>query len=304
MIEKESIGEWFRGLQDGICMELERADGKAQFVSDEWERPGGGGGVSRVLTNGRVIEKGGVNFSAVWGKAPAHVLKSLHLDPNSDLSFYATGVSIVIHPGNPFVPIIHMNVRYFEMTDGTWWFGGGIDLTPHYVIEADGRFFHRQLKTVCDRHDVGFYPAFKKWADEYFFIKHRKETRGVGGIFFDYLKETDGFTKESRFAFVKDVGLAFAPTYVALMKKNADTPFNDQNKAWQSIRRGRYVEFNLVWDRGTKFGLDTDGRTESILMSLPPIASWLYMHQPKPGSQEEKTLGYLKQGINWLPDNA
>ncbi|MGC3946647.1 MAG: oxygen-dependent coproporphyrinogen oxidase [Chryseolinea sp.] len=300
MIEKESIGEWFKGLQADICRTLENTDGQGVFVSDEWERPGGGGGVSRVLTNGRLIEKGGVNFSAVWGKAPAPVLKSLHLDPNSDLSFYATGVSIVIHPNNPFVPIIHMNVRYFEMTDGTWWFGGGIDLTPHYVVEEDARFFHQQLKDACDKHDASFYPAFKKWADEYFYIRHRKETRGIGGIFFDYLKGTDGFTKESRFAFVKDVGLAFAPTYVSLMKKNADVPFNDQNKSWQSIRRGRYVEFNLVWDRGTKFGLDTDGRTESILMSLPPIASWLYMHQPEPGSEEEKTLSYLKQDINWI----
>lgn len=299
MIEKDTIGEWFKSLQADICSSLEHADGTGRFLSDEWDRPGGGGGVSRVLTNGRVIEKGGVNFSAVWGKAPVHVLKSLQLDPNTELSFYATGVSIVIHPVNPFVPIIHMNVRYFEMTDGTWWFGGGIDLTPHYVDKADARFFHQHLKNVCDKHDPGFYAAFKKWADDYFFIRHRKETRGVGGIFFDYLKGTDGFTKESRFAFVKDVGLAFAPVYVALMNKNANLPYNDQHKAWQSIRRGRYVEFNLVWDRGTKFGLDTDGRTESILMSLPPVASWLYMHQPDAGSAEAGTLELLKQGIDW-----
>ena len=300
MLVKEDIGEWLRTLQTDICKALERADGSGTFAADEWQRPGGGGGVSRVLTNGRVIEKGGVNFSAVWGKAPAPVLKSLNIDPAADISFYATGVSIVIHPVNPFVPIIHMNVRYFEMTDGTWWFGGGIDLTPHYVAEDDARFFHQQLKDVCDRHDAGFYAAFKKWADDYFYIKHRKETRGVGGIFFDYLKETDGFTKASRFAFVKDVGLAFAPTYVALMNKNADIPYHDQHKAWQSLRRGRYVEFNLVWDRGTKFGLDTDGRTESILMSLPPIAAWTYMHQPAPDSREQQTLSYLKQGIDWL----
>jgi coproporphyrinogen III oxidase len=300
MIEKESIGLWFKTLQAGICESLEQADGSGKFVSDVWERPGGGGGVSRVLVDGNVIEKGGVNFSAVWGKAPAAVLKSLYLDPASDLSFYATGVSIVIHPINPFMPIIHMNVRYFEMTDGTWWFGGGIDLTPHYVSKEDVRYFHQQLKNVCDRHNASFYPAFKKWADEYFYIKHRKETRGVGGIFFDYLKGTDGFTQESRFAFVKDVGLAFAPIYVHFMKKNAALPFSERHQQWQSMRRGRYVEFNLVWDRGTKFGLDTDGRTESILMSLPPMARWAYMHPVAAGSAEAETQELLKQGIEWV----
>ena len=300
MITKEQIGEWFQFLQSDICGALERTDGKGQFISDAWQRPGGGGGISRVLTQGRIIEKGGVNFSAVWGKAPAHVLKSLKMDPDADLSFYATGVSIVIHPINPFVPIIHMNVRYFEMTDGTWWFGGGIDLTPHYVIAEDARYFHRQLKSVCDRHHADYYPSFKKWADEYFYIKHRQETRGVGGIFFDYLKASDGITRESRFAFVKDVGSTFAPTYVHLMSKNSLVPFNEHHKSWQSLRRGRYVEFNLVWDRGTKFGLDTDGRTESILMSLPPMATWTYMHQTEPSSAEADTLEYLKQGIDWV----
>jgi coproporphyrinogen III oxidase len=193
-----------------------------------------------------------------------------------------------------------MNVRYFEMTDGTWWFGGGIDLTPHYVSKEDVRYFHQQLKNVCDRHNASFYPAFKKWADEYFYIKHRKETRGVGGIFFDYLKGTDGFTQESRFAFVKDVGLAFAPIYVHFMKKNAALPFSERHQQWQSMRRGRYVEFNLVWDRGTKFGLDTDGRTESILMSLPPMARWAYMHPVAAGSAEAETQELLKQGIEWV----
>lgn len=302
MIAKEEIGEWFRSLQSEICEALEHADGKGRFESDNWERPGGGGGTSRVLMNGAIIEKGGVNFSAVWGKAPAPVLKSLHIDPDTDIAFYATGVSIVIHPINPFVPIIHMNVRYFEMSDGTWWFGGGIDLTPHYVSRDDAQYFHRRLKEVCDRHDDSYYTAFKKWADEYFYIRHRKETRGVGGIFFDYLKGIDGFTKETRFEFVKDVGRAFAPTYVHLIKKNAQQSYSEDHKAWQSLRRGRYVEFNLVWDRGTKFGLDTDGRTESILMSLPPIASWLYMHQPSPGSREAETLAVLKQGIDWADD--
>lgn len=299
MVSKEQIGEWFKTLQSDICQALEQEDGTGTFIVDAWDRPGGGGGISRVLTNGRVIEKGGVNFSAVWGKAPAPVLKSLQFDQSADLSFYATGVSIVIHPFNPFVPIIHMNVRYFEMTDGTWWFGGGIDLTPHYVSHEDARHFHNHLKSVCDRHDVSYYPAFRKWADDYFFIKHRKETRGIGGIFFDYLKGTDGFTKESRFEFVKDVGRAFAPLYVHFMHKNAGKPFDDQHKAWQSLRRGRYVEFNLVWDRGTKFGLDTDGRTESILMSLPPVATWLYAHSPAEGTPEAETMKFLRQGIDW-----
>lgn len=300
MITKEQIGEWFKTLQADICRALEGADDGARFATDIWERPGGGGGITRVLTNGHVIDKGGVNFSAVWGQAPAHVLKSLQYDPEADLSFYATGVSIVMHTVNPFAPIIHMNVRYFEMTDGTWWFGGGIDLTPHYVFPDDARYFHQQLKDVCDRHDSGYYPAFKKWADEYFYIKHRQETRGIGGIFFDYLKATDGFTKESRFGFVQDIGRVFAPTYVHLLNKRAGLPYTEQHKAWQSTRRGRYVEFNLVWDRGTKFGLDTDGRTESILMSLPPMATWTYMHQPEPGSQEAETLSYLKRGIDWI----
>ena len=195
-----------------------------------------------------------------------------------------------------------MNVRYFEMTNGTWWFGGGIDLTPHYVNAADARHFHLALKSVCDQHHSSYYPEFKNWADDYFFLKHRKETRGIGGIFFDYLKDDAGFSKESRFAFVKALGDAFAPLYIHFMKKNHNLPFTDNEKQWQYLRRGRYVEFNLVWDRGTKFGLDTDGRTESILMSLPPQAQWVYNYQPIEGSAEEKTLGMLKKGIDWVGD--
>lgn len=300
MITKEEISDWFKSLQQDICTQLENADGKGKFVTDTWERPGGGGGITRVITDGHILEKGGVNFSAVWGATPPAVLKSLNRDANADVSFFATGVSIVIHPSNPNVPIIHMNVRYFEMTDGTWWFGGGIDLTPHYVDVDDATAFHRKLKEACDRHDASYYPDFKKWADEYFYIKHRKETRGVGGIFFDYLKETGHITKDARFAFVKEVGNTFAPIYVSLMHKHGNKPFTEDQKFWQSIRRGRYVEFNLVWDRGTKFGLDTDGRTESILMSLPPVASWLYMHEPVPGSPEAETVAYLKQRIDWI----
>lgn len=299
MLQKESIRDWFISLQQSICEQLEAADGTGKFISDQWERPGGGGGHSRVITNGAVLEKGGVNFSAVWGKAPEHTLKMLKINEAS-ADFFATGVSIVLHPENPLVPIIHMNVRYFEMSTGQYWFGGGIDLTPHYVDENDARYFHSQLKVACDAHDPTYYSQFKKWADDYFFIKHRQETRGIGGIFFDYLSGDDQFSKQDRFEFVKTVGLTFAPTYIHLMNKNRNSSYSDKEKAWQYLRRGRYVEFNLVWDRGTKFGLETDGRTESILMSLPPQANWTYNHQVKPDSEEGKTLSLLKKGINWI----
>ena len=300
MLTKETIRDWFIGLQESICQQLEEADGKGKFISDQWNRSGGGGGITRVIAGGNVIEKGGVNFSAVWGKTPDPVLKSMQLDSVEPPDFFATGVSIVLHPFSPMVPIIHMNVRYFEMTNGTWWFGGGIDLTPHYVNGEDARYFHAALKTVCDHHHPSYYPEFKNWADDYFFLKHRKETRGIGGIFFDYLKGDGEFTRESRFEFIKELGSSFGPLYTYFMKKNVALPFSDKEKQWQFLRRGRYVEFNLVWDRGTKFGLDTDGRTESILMSLPPQAEWTYNYQAEPGSEEEKTLSLLKKGINWI----
>lgn len=295
MLSKETITEWFKGLQDEICGALSEADGSA-FKEDLWERSGGGGGRTRIL-EGNHIEKGGVNFSAVHGKTPEKILKALNLP---EAEFYATGVSIVLHPKNPKVPIIHMNVRYFEMSNGIWWFGGGIDLTPHYVVEEEARFFHQQMKNVCDQHDEAYYPQFKTWADDYFFIKHREETRGIGGIFFDRLNETDSQTKESRFDFVKAVGQTFAPTYLHLFNENFKKAFSEQEKEWQLLRRGRYVEFNLVWDKGTKFGLDTNGRTESILMSLPANASWAYRHEPTADTAEGQTLALLKKGIDWL----
>jgi coproporphyrinogen III oxidase len=302
MMTKEIIRDWFLNLQEDICYQIKHADGEGSFIEDNWERSGGGGGLSRILSNGKIIEKGGVNFSAVWGKTPEPVLRSMQLDTNELSEFFATGVSIVMHPHSPMVPIIHMNVRYFEMTGqkNVWWFGGGIDLTPHYVVEEDAAYFHKTLKEVCDRHNVDYYPEFKKWADDYFYIRHRHETRGVGGIFFDYLKDDNDFTKESRFAFVKDVGKSFAPLYTHFMKKNSLLPYGEKERKWQYLRRGRYVEFNLVWDRGTKFGLDTDGRTESILMSLPPQANWIYNHKPMPGSDEEKTLSLLRKDIDWI----
>lgn len=288
------IISFFKDLQLNICNALEQADGKSKFILDEWHRDGGGGGLTRVIKDGNVIEKGGVNFSCVEGNLPAFLQKESK--SGAATSFLATGVSIVIHPINPWIPIIHMNVRYFEMNDGTWWFGGGIDLTPHYVVEEQANWFHQQLKNTCDKHHPDFYPKFKKWADEYFFIKHRNETRGIGGIFFDHLNETSTpLSKEQLFQFVKSVGETFAPTYVELITLNKELSYTEQNTQWQLLRRGRYVEFNLVYDRGTKFGLETNGRVESILMSLPKLASWEYDFKVEENSIEESTLTYLKK---------
>ena len=292
---KEDIADYFRTLQDSICQQLEAMDG-GRFREDAWERPGGGGGRSRVL-QGNVIEKGGVNFSAVHGPMPEKITKALGVEPGD---FFATGVSIVLHPHSPRVPIIHMNVRYFAMTDDVWWFGGGIDLTPHYIVDEDARYFHQQLKSVCDQHHADYYPEFKKWADDYFFLKHRDETRGIGGIFFDRLSHQEGFTQKQRFAFVQDVGELFAPLYIELVNRHREESFSEREKQWQMLRRGRYVEFNLVWDKGTKFGLDTNGRTESILMSMPPTAQWEYMHEVQPGSAEHATQKKLRKGMVWI----
>ncbi len=300
-LTKEAIAIWFEGLQQRICTALEATDGGARFREDPWDRPGGGGGKARVLTGGKIIEKGGVNFSAVHGETPPSILKALKLEQSD---FYATGVSIVVHPHSPMVPIIHMNVRYFEMSNGIAWFGGGIDLTPHYINEEDARFFHRSLKQVCEQHQADYYPKFKAWADDYFYVKHRKETRGIGGIFFDRLSPTDEKDLQQQFGFVQDVGEAFAPIYTHLIDKNRTKQYGEAEKAWQFIRRGRYVEFNLVHDKGTKFGLDTDGRIESILMSLPPLAAWEYAHAPAANSAEARTLSLLKKGIDWAEPNV
>ena len=294
-INKEEITTWFQFLQDQICKELETIDSTGKFQEDLWTRKEGGGGRTRTI-KGKLIEKGGVNFSAVHGPLSKELAAALQLEEGS---FYATGVSIVLHPASPMMPIIHMNVRYFELSSGAWWFGGGIDLTPHYVVPSDAAFFHRYLKQVCDKHHPSYYPKFKKWADDYFFIKHRNETRGIGGIFFDRLEDSTGISKEDRFAFIKAVGLAFVPIYKEIAHRNRSKPFGEQEETWQRLRRGRYVEFNLVWDRGTKFGLDSNGRTESILMSLPPIANWEYDYHPPKDSAEEKTLQYLQKGIDW-----
>ena len=298
MLTKEAIENYFRNLQDEICRGLEKADGKGKFEEDLWKRPEGGGGRTRIISEGNVIEKGGVNFSAVDGPCPDFLRKEAGLMENEEASFYATGVSLVIHPINPMVPIIHMNVRYLK-AGNLEWFGGGIDLTPHYIFEEDAIFFHKHLKKVCDTHNASYYPDFKKWADDYFFIQHRNETRGIGGIFFDRLSAKDSISIEDRFKFVQAIGNSFLPAYIPLIEKNKAKPYTEANKQWQLLRRGRYVEFNLVYDRGTKFGLLTNGRTESILMSLPPTANWEYANQPEKGSAEEKTLSLLKKGIDW-----
>ena len=294
---KEIITEYFKSLQNNICKALEQTDGKALFKEDAWQREGGGGGRTRVIADGNIIEKGAVNFSAVHGKTPEKILQALNLEESD---FYATGVSIVLHPANPLTPIIHMNVRYFEMTNGVHWFGGGIDLTPHYIVESDAKWFHEQLKQVCDLHDEAYYPKLKNWADDYFFSKHRNETRGVGGIFFDHLRPDETHTKEANFAFIQQVGNAFAPIYTHFMRVNSKLPFTEAQQEWQYLRRSRYVEFNLLWDKGTKFGLDTDGRTESILVSMPPMAKWVYNYHAIEGSEEAKTLSLLKKGIDWI----
>ncbi|MDX1943163.1 MAG: oxygen-dependent coproporphyrinogen oxidase [Saprospiraceae bacterium] len=292
---KEAIADWFKELQNDICQQLETADGIGKFREDIWERAGGGGGRTRVIL-GQHIEKGGVNFSAVHGDVSEKMSKNLQLDGDQ---FFATGVSIVLHPKSPMVPIIHMNVRYFETGD-TWWFGGGIDLTPHYINLEDARFFHQSLKNICDKHHPDYYSKFKTWADDYFYIRHRQETRGIGGIFFDRLSAENVVTKDQYFDFVQDIGKVFCPIYLHLLQKNKDLPFSEKEKNWQFLRRGRYAEFNLVWDAGTKFGLETNGRTESILMSLPPMAQWIYDYHPAPESPEAFTLAHLRKGIEWL----
>ena len=298
MISKEQIAADYRQIQDEICSGLELVDGLGKFQEEVWEREGGGGGRTRVIQQGNVLEKGGVNFSAVEGKLPEPVKKAFKVDEED---FFATGVSIVIHPNHPWVPIIHLNIRYFEMSDQVRWFGGGIDLTPHYVIPEDAQFFHQYLKSVCDQFHADFYTKFKNWADDYFFINHRAETRGIGGIFYDRLTpESAGISWDEIFNFSKAVGRSFVPIYSELVNRNRIKEFSEQHKNWQYQRRSRYAEFNLVYDAGTKFGLETNGRIESILMSLPPQANWVYDYQAKEGSLEQQTLDLLKKGINWV----
>lgn len=294
---REDVINAFKDIQNGICNGLENADGKAKFITDEWKHISGGGGRSRVIQHGNVFEKGGVNFSAVEGLLPDFMK---HRVKDAATNFFACGVSIVIHPVSPMVPIVHMNIRYFETNAGDAWFGGGIDLTPIYVNKQQATFFHNTLKQTCDTFSKEFYNKFKQEADEYFYIKHRKETRGIGGVFYDYLMDSEAHDLDSLFSFSKAVGNTFLKAYLPIVQENKMLPYNEEQKQWQLLRRGRYVEFNLVYDRGTRFGLETDGRVESILMSLPEHASWIYNYTPKANSAEEQTLQMLQKGINWI----
>lgn len=297
MVNKQHIESAFKKVQDYICEQLTELDGSGvQFQEDLWTRPEGGGGRTRVFKGGDVLEKGGVNFSAVEGPMPPMLQKHLKLEEGD---FFATGVSIVLHPQNPWCPIIHMNIRYFEAGD-VYWFGGGIDMTPHYIVPEEAKQFHHDLKAICDQHHPDFYAKHKKEADEYFFIPHRNETRGIGGVFFDHLshKNTD-LSKEDLLQYCVDLGMRFPHIWAKPVKANRNKPYSDRDKKWQLIRRGRYVEFNLVWDRGTKFGLETNGRIESILMSLPELASWEYNFETI-SSEEQFTLDHLTKDQDWL----
>jgi coproporphyrinogen III oxidase len=285
---------WFRELQDEICAQVAEADGGA-FRRDAWQRPGGGGGVSSVLSDGNVFEKAGVNWSAVEGELPADFAAEL---PGEGRAFRATGVSLVLHPRSPMVPTTHANFRCIEK-GAQCWLGGGADLTPYYLFREDARHFHQILKEACDRHaKVADYARFKTWCDEYFSLPHRQETRGVGGIFFDYLAG-DEDTLAATFAFVADAGRAFGSAYLPIVARRRDEPYGDSERRWQLLRRGRYVEFNLLYDRGTLFGLRTAGRTESILMSLPPLCRWDYDPVVAAGSREAELLAALRP-TDWL----
>jgi coproporphyrinogen III oxidase len=283
---------FFRELQDRICEGLSRADGGGSFREDTWDRPGGGGGRSRVIENGTVIEKGGVNFSEVFGEFSPEFAKSM---PGDGTRFSATGVSLVIHPRSPFVPTVHANFRY--LTHGSKsWFGGGADLTPYYPFKEDVIHFHQTWKNVCVKHsDIANYSIMKKDCDEYFHLKHRNEARGVGGIFFDYMDAT-----EKAFAFVRAAADAFLASYVPIVERRKALTYTPEQRFFQEYRRGRYVEFNLVYDRGTLFGLKTDGRTESILMSLPPVVRYIYDYHPAQGSREAELTEYWLKPRDWL----
>ncbi len=318
---KERISEFMKQLQDEICVGLEKLDGKEKFQEDSWQREEGGGGRSRVMKQGAVLEQGGVNFSEVWGKGlPPSILKQR---PEAEgHGFYATGTSMVLHPRNPYIPTMHFNYRYFE-AGPVWWFGGGADLTPYYPFAEDASHFHRTYKAACDKHHQEYYPVFKRWCDEYFYLKHRGETRGIGGLFFDYqdgqgslyrgphkdssaadyskeIGDIEPRSWEELFSFVQDCGRALLPAYLTIAEKRKDTEYGERERNFQLYRRGRYVEFNLVYDRGTIFGLQTNGRTESILMSLPPMVRWEYGYQPEPNTPEAELYETFLKPQDWV----
>lgn len=278
-MERARIVADYRSIQEELCSGLARLDSRSSFVSDEWDRPGGGGGVTRILSGDGHLEKAAVNFSAVEGDTPEQLSERLAA---TSTRFFATGVSIIVHPANPHAPTFHANIRYFETDGPDAWFGGGADLTPHYLYEEDARHFHGRLKEICERHGVADYATWKRACDDYFYLPHRGEARGVGGIFFDHLTER----LDEVWRFQSDLGHMLGDVYLPILARRMATPFGEPEVEWQEIRRGRYAEFNLAWDRGTRFGLETAGRTESILASLPPRARWVYSHEPTPGSAE------------------
>ncbi len=299
---KDKFYNYIQQLQDTITSKLETIDGKAKFQEDIWKRPEGGGGRTRVIKNGNVFEKGGVNISGVHGKLPDSMQKYFGVE---NVDFFACGLSLVIHPKSPMVPTVHANWRYFEMYDQDGnivdqWFGGGQDLTPYYLFEEDAKHFHQTCKTACDKHNPEFYPKYKARCDGYFYNAHRNEARGIGGLFFDYCKANDEMTMENWYDFVTEVGDSFLEAYVPIVEKRKDLPYTQEQRDWQEIRRGRYVEFNLVHDKGTLFGLKTNGRIESILMSLPPHVQWVYDHYPEKGSEEEKLIDVLQNPKEWI----
>ena len=299
---KDLFLNYIHQLQDTITSTIEKIDGKATFQEDLWKRPEGGGGRTRVIENGNIFEKGGVNISAVHGELPEALRKNFKVEQGD---FFACGLSLVLHPKNPFIPTVHANWRYFEMYDEqgnvvTQWFGGGQDLTPYYLYDEDAIHFHTICKEACDKHHPEFYPKYKEICDNYFWNAHRNEARGVGGLFFDYLKETDEFSMQDRYNFVTEVGNSFLNSYVPIVERRKEMEYTQAHKDWQEVRRGRYVEFNLVHDRGTLFGLKTNGRIESILMSLPPTVQWKYNHHPEKGSEEERLIKVLREPKQWV----
>ncbi len=296
MNNAKQIAEIYSNLQEKMCLAFEHADGKGKFSRNPWSKEIGTG-LTRVMSKGSIIEKAGLNFSQVSGPFTPAMKHILGEEANT---YHATGISSILHAYHPFVPTIHMNVRYFALDNGVEWFGGGIDLTPAYVDIEQASGFHKKLKIICDKYNKRYYPEFKAWADEYFFIKHRNETRGVGGIFFDRQKPNESESLEQWIKFTSELAINYPLIYTELMHQNVSKPYHASNKSWQKLRRGRYVEFNLVYDRGTKFGLETGGNTESILVSLPAEVNWEYNHVPKKGSDEEKTQQLLRKGVDWI----
>ncbi len=290
------IAEKFREIQAKGCELIEKADGGAIFSEDYWEKKIGKG-ITRVIQQGKHVEKGAINFSLVSGHLSERMMKVIGKQGNH---FVATGLSSIIHPVNPWSPIIHMNTRFFELETGECWFGGGIDLTPHYIDPLEAKFFHEKLKELCESINGDIYPGFKQHADDYFYLSHRGETRGVGGIFYDYLQPSKSHLFNDLVKFSVDLGKLYPELYIQLLDNKKNMHYTTREKQWQQLRRGRYVEFNLVYDRGTKFGLESEGNIESILVSMPPGASWEYNFTPEPGSKEQNTLDMLKKNIDWI----